>query len=61
MFGKNFSIDFMNVRRIALLLSIILVLGSISLLVFRGLNLGIDFRGGISFKFSYQYQQMFPR
>ena len=46
MFGKNFSIDFMNVRRIALLLSIILVLGSISLLVFRGLNLGIDFRGG---------------
>lgn len=42
----NFSINFMKIRRIALLLSAVLILGSISLLMFRGLNLGIDFKGG---------------
>lgn len=39
-------INFMSVRRIAMFVSIVLVLGSIASLVVRGLNFGLDFTGG---------------
>ena len=42
----NTNIDFMRVRNIALVLSILLTLGSLALVAARGLNLGIDFVGG---------------
>ncbi len=40
------AINFMGVRRFASALSIALVVGSILLLAFRGLNFGLDFTGG---------------
>ncbi len=42
----NLNFNFMKHRRIALTISLILVIASIFLLLTRGLNLGIDFTGG---------------
>ena len=39
-------IDFMKIRKLALTISLVLVIASIVLLLTRGLNLGIDFTGG---------------
>ena len=41
------SINFLKHRRIAFIFSLFLVASSIGLFVVKGLNLGIDFRGGI--------------
>ena len=41
------SIDFLRHRRVAVIFSLVLVLSSIGLFLSKGLNLGIDFRGGI--------------
>ncbi len=43
----KFYISFMKVRRLALLVSTIAITASICLLAFKGLNLGIDFSGGV--------------
>jgi len=43
---RQFNINFMGIRRIALGVSIALILGSLALLMTKGLNLGIDFSGG---------------
>ena len=40
------NIDFMRWRNVALVLSVLLILGSIALVPLRGLNLGVDFVGG---------------
>jgi len=40
-------INFVRYRYVALMLSIVLLLASVSMLATRGLNLGIDFAGGI--------------
>ncbi len=42
----NTNIDFMGVRNVALVLSIIVTLASLVLVGVRGLNLGVDFVGG---------------
>ncbi|MEO7654416.1 MAG: protein translocase subunit SecF [Sphingomicrobium sp.] len=42
----NTNIDFMRWRNLALILSIIATVASLSLVAYRGLNLGIDFVGG---------------
>ncbi len=44
--SKETSIDFMGLRRIAVPLSVILIVCSIALLATRGLQFGIDFTGG---------------
>ena len=41
------SIDFLRHRRIAFIVSLVLAVSSIGLFLSKGLNLGIDFRGGI--------------
>ena len=41
------SIDFLKHRRIAFIFSIFLLFSSVALLIGNGLNLGIDFKGGI--------------
>lgn len=43
----NTDIDFIGQRRIFMIASAILVIGSIALFAGRGLNLGIDFLGGV--------------
>ncbi len=42
----NLNLDFMGKRKLALILSLILIIISIAAMVTRGLNLGIDFTGG---------------
>ena len=42
----NLNFDFMGKRKLALILSLILIIISIAAMVTRGLNLGIDFTGG---------------
>lgn len=42
----NTNIDFMRVRNIALILSIVVTLASVAIVATRGLNLGVDFLGG---------------
>src|SRR5688500_4634895 len=42
----NTNINFMRWRNLALVLSILVTLASISLVAVRGLNLGVDFVGG---------------
>ncbi|MGD2168217.1 MAG: protein translocase subunit SecF [Gammaproteobacteria bacterium] len=47
------SFDFMGRRRPALIVSAILIIGSILVVAMRGLNFGIDFTGGVMLEFSY--------
>lgn len=47
------NIDFMRRRKLAGMLSIALVLGSVALLVVRGLNFGVDFTGGVLVEVGY--------
>ena len=42
------NINFMKSRMVALVLSVVLMIGSLGLFATNGLNLGIDFKGGIS-------------
>lgn len=42
------SINFMKSRMIALIFSVVLMIGSLALFTVNGLNLGIDFKGGSS-------------
>ena len=42
----NTNIDFMRIRNIALVLSILVTIASLTLVGIRGLNLGVDFLGG---------------
>lgn len=49
----NTNIDFMGWRRLALALSLLVVIGSIALVAVRGLNFGVDFRGGQSIRVAF--------
>ncbi len=54
-FAKVPNINFMAQRKTGLLVSSVLSLVSILLLVFHGLNLGIDFTGGVIVQVSYPH------
>lgn len=52
-FRRTPNIDFMGKRRVTYVISALLMLGSFVLLATRGLNLGIDFTGGVVTEVSY--------
>jgi preprotein translocase subunit SecF len=52
-FRKTPNIDFMGKRKVAYAISAVLIIGSFLLLAFRGLNLGIDFTGGVVLEVNY--------
>jgi len=51
---KDINIDFLGVRRIAVILSVLMVLTSVGSLIVKGLNLGLDFTGGTLLELSYK-------
>ena len=44
---NNRKVDFMSIHKIALMLSIVFMIGSLILVFTKGLNYGIDFAGGV--------------
>jgi len=50
---RELNIDFMGIRRPAIAISVLLVLGSIASLAIRGLNFGLDFTGGTLVELSF--------
>jgi preprotein translocase subunit SecF len=54
-FRKRTSIDFLGFRKVAAVLSVIMLVGSVVLLIpaVRGLNLSIDFTGGVVLELGY--------
>ena len=55
--AKRLDIKFMRFRRAAQIFSIVLVLVSISSLIVRGLNFGLDFTAGTLVEINYEVAQ----
>nr|WP_281646281.1 protein translocase subunit SecF [Parendozoicomonas sp. Alg238-R29] len=53
MFGHTRVIDFMRLRTMATVLSVLLLLGSVGTLAVNGINFGLDFTGGTLVELSY--------
>ena len=53
-FTHKTKIDFMAQRKWAFILSSLLVIFSIGTLIFKGLNLGLDFTGGVQLELAYE-------
>jgi len=51
---KNFHIDFLGKRKLAMMFSLVLIVISLGSLATRGLSFGIDFTGGTLVEVSYQ-------
>ena len=45
---EDTNIKFLAMRKVALVFSTLLIIGSLGLFAVNGLNLGIDFKGGIT-------------
>jgi preprotein translocase subunit SecF len=54
LFDRTPDFDFMGRRNAAMTLSSVLMIASLVLLVFRGLNFGIDFTGGVNIEMRYE-------
>lgn len=52
-FKKETHIDFLGLRKIAFVISIVLVLGAIGTIATKSLNFGIDFTGGVLLEVGY--------
>ena len=51
---KATNIDFMKMRKVATIVSVLLVIASIASMAVRGLNLGLDFTGGTLLEVQYE-------
>ena len=47
LFNPNSNIDFLGWRKVSIIISIILVIGSLGVIATRGLNYALDFTGGV--------------
>ena len=54
LFNPNSNVDFLRGRKVAITLSVLLVLVSISLVATRGLNYALDFTGGVLVEAKYE-------
>ena len=54
LFKTSLNIDFLNIRKIMMVISIILIVTSIGSLAKQFLNLGLDFTGGTLIEVGYQ-------
>ena len=50
----NTNIGFVKMRYLAFALTVLLTIGSIGLLLTKGLNLGVDFKGGLTMEVAFQ-------
>ena len=54
LFNRQLDIDFMGKRKLAMILSITLIVISLASIIGRGLNFGVDFTGGYLIELGYQ-------
>lgn len=59
-FRKQTKIDFLSYRNIAAAFSVLLMVGSIAILMTKGLNWGLDFTGGTVIELGYQKPAELP-
>ena len=55
LFNKTTTFDFMAKRKLAMIISVLLVIGSLATLFTRGLNFGLDFSGGTLIEMGYAH------
>jgi len=56
----NTKVNFMGTRKVAIAMSVLLIIGSIVLFAVKSLNYGIDFQGGISVEVQMEGQKPIP-
>lgn len=59
--NKDTNIDFLKLRRFAIGLSLLLIIGSITSFLTKGLNYGLDFTGGTLIEVSYEEDANIPK
>lgn len=59
--NKETNIDFLKLRKFALVLSILLIVGSITSFFTKGLNYGLDFTGGTLIEVGYEQEADIPK
>lgn len=60
-FKRTTKIDFMQARWISAIISAVLILGSITCLAINGLDLGLDFTGGVQIEVTYKNPANLPQ
>lgn len=59
--NKETNIDFLKLRKLALTLSLLLIIGSITSFFTKGLNYGLDFTGGTLIEVGYEQDADIPK
>lgn len=59
--NKETNIDFLKLRRFALALSVLLIIGSLTSFFTKGLNYGLDFTGGTLIEVGYEQDANIPK